>query len=180
MARVFIGLGSNLGDRMENLRAAFQMMSAFTEIVRVSSIYETEPVGNEDQPDFLNCAAEINSSLTPRKLLDELKTVEDKLGRARGEKWGPRTIDIDIIFYDDLVIDCDELQVPHPASHLRRFVLEPLCEISPDLIHPRLGVPLSLLLDKLTDTKSVKKSEILPHNFHSHQHSINIKKTAFS
>ncbi|MEQ9619366.1 MAG: 2-amino-4-hydroxy-6-hydroxymethyldihydropteridine diphosphokinase [Deltaproteobacteria bacterium] len=158
MARVFLGLGSNLGNRKENLREAVQMMSAFTEIVMVSSAYETEPVGNEEQPDFLNCAVEIKTSLPPRKLLAELKAVEDKLGRVRKEKWGPRTIDIDIIFYDNLVIDSDELNIPHPGSHLRRFVLEPLSEISPDFIHPALDVPLSQLLDKLEDSKSVRKA----------------------
>lgn len=158
MARVFLGLGSNLGDREENLREAVQMISTFTEIVRISSSYETEPVGNEEQPDFLNCALEIKTALPPGKLLAELKAVEDELGRVRGEKWGPRTIDIDIIFYDDLVIDSDELKIPHPGSHLRRFVLEPMCEISPDFTHPGFGVTLSLLLDKINDTKSVKKS----------------------
>ena len=158
MARVFLGLGSNLGDRNENLREAVQMMSTFTEIVMVSSTYETEPVGNEEQPDFLNCALEIKTALPPGKLLAELKTVEDKLGRVRREKWGARTIDIDIIFYGNLVIDSDELKIPHPGSHLRRFVLEPLCEIDPDVIHPEFGVPISVLLDKLQDSKSVKKS----------------------
>lgn len=158
MARVFLGLGSNLGDRKKNLREAIQIISSFTEIVKVSSCYETEPVGNEEQPEFLNCALEIKTELQPLELLDELEGVEGRMGRVREEKWGPRKIDIDIIFYDDFVIDCDELVIPHPGSHLRRFVLEPLSDINPDFIHPALGVPVSELLAKLEDSKSVKKA----------------------
>ncbi len=158
MPRVFIGIGSNIGHRIDNCRNALLEISGVGDIVRVSSVYETEPVGKENQPEFINCAGEIETPLSPLELLGRLKSIEDKLGRGRGEKWGPRTIDLDIIFYGDLVIDSEELTIPHPHAHLRRFVLEPMCEIAPTLIHPEFGVPLSELLDNLKDNKKVNKT----------------------
>ena len=157
MARVFVGIGSNLGDRVLNCKKALNGISAFAKIVGVSSVYETEPVGNEGQPDFINCTAEIETALPPLELLERLHSVEDKLERLRGERWGPRTIDIDIIFYDDLIIDTDELTIPHLSAHTRRFVLEPICEIDPWLVHPGFGVHVYKLLNDLEDTKQVVK-----------------------
>jgi 2-amino-4-hydroxy-6-hydroxymethyldihydropteridine diphosphokinase len=157
MARVFIGLGSNLGDKVLNCKKALNAISDFANIVSVSSVYKTEPVGNEDQPDFINCAAEIETVLPPLELLERLHSVEDKLERLRGEKWGPRTIDIDIIFYDDLIIDTDELTIPHLSAHTRRFVMEPICEIDPWLVHPGFRVHVYELLNDLEDTKRVVK-----------------------
>ena len=159
MNRVFIGIGSNLGDKIDNCRKAINEITAFAEIVNVSSLYETEPVGNEDQPNFINCAVEIKTDLSPHELLSHLNSVEDKLGRVRGEKWGPRVIDLDIIFYDDLVMKDDDLIIPHPRAHLRRFVLEPICEIAPDFIYPELEISILELLEKLGDSKMVIKLE---------------------
>ncbi|MCH7517497.1 MAG: 2-amino-4-hydroxy-6-hydroxymethyldihydropteridine diphosphokinase [Candidatus Dadabacteria bacterium] len=159
MQRVFIGIGSNLGDTIGNCKIALDEIENFAEIVRISSLYETEPVGNEDQPNFINSVVEINTDLSPHELLTHLKSIEDKLGRVRGEKWGPRVIDLDIIFYDDLVMKDDDLIIPHPRAHLRRFVLEPICEIAPDFIHPELETSILELLEKLGDSKMVIKLE---------------------
>ena len=159
MQRVFIGIGSNLGDTIGNCKIALDEIENFAEIVRISSLYETEPVGNEDQPNFINSVVEINTDLSPHELLTHLKSIEDKLGRVRGEKWGPRVIDLDIIFYDDLVMKYDDLIIPHPSAHLRRFVLEPICEIAPDFIHPELETSILELLEKLGDSKMVIKLE---------------------
>ncbi|MCH7949270.1 MAG: 2-amino-4-hydroxy-6-hydroxymethyldihydropteridine diphosphokinase [Candidatus Dadabacteria bacterium] len=159
MQRVFIGIGSNLGDTIGNCKIALEEIGNFAEIVRISSLYETEPVGNEDQPNFINCAVEINTDLSPHELLSHLNSVEDKLGRVRGEKWGPRVIDLDIIFYDGLVMKDDDLIIPHPRAHLRRFVLEPICEIARDFIHPELKISILELLEKLGDSKVVIKLE---------------------
>lgn len=157
MARVFIGIGSNIGERIENCRTALSEISKFGQIVKVSSAYETEPVGKTDQPDFINCAAEVETTLSPLELLARLKSIEDKLGRVREEEGGPRTIDLDILFYDDLVIDTEELQIPHLSTHVRRFVLDPLCEIEPGLIHPGFNTSVSELLNSLKDTMKVIK-----------------------
>jgi 2-amino-4-hydroxy-6-hydroxymethyldihydropteridine diphosphokinase len=157
MPRVFISIGSNLGDRVLNCKKALHEISAFAKVLRVSSAYETEPVGIENQPSFINCAAEIETALPPSDLLTRLHGVEKSLGRIRGEAWGPRIIDIDIIFYDDLIIDTEELTIPHLSAHARRFVLEPVCEIDPWVVHPGFGVRVYELLDKLEDAKKVEK-----------------------
>jgi 2-amino-4-hydroxy-6-hydroxymethyldihydropteridine diphosphokinase len=155
MPIAFIGIGSNLGSRIENCIKAVHEISNFASVLAVSSIYETEPVDKEDQPDFINCVIKIETALPPHGLLVSLESIESSLGRNREEKWGPRTIDLDIIFYDNLVIQTDELTIPHPRAHLRRFVLEPLCEIAPELVHPVLRVSVSKLLEELSDTKCV-------------------------
>lgn len=157
MPVAFIGIGSNLGNRVENCLNAVHEISGFIKISALSSIYETEPVGKEDQPDFVNCVIKIETDLSPSGLLVSLLSVEHKLGRKREEKWGPRIIDLDIILYDDLVIETEELAIPHPMMHLRGFVLVPLLEIAPDLTHPVLNVSLSKLLEELKDTKGVIK-----------------------
>jgi 2-amino-4-hydroxy-6-hydroxymethyldihydropteridine diphosphokinase len=157
MPVAFIGIGSNLGSRIENCNKALHEISNFARISAVSSIYETEPVGKEDQPDFINCVAKIETDLSPYRLLASLRSVENTLGRRRTEKWGPRIIDLDIIFYDGLLIESDELAIPHPRAHLRGFVLEPLCEIAPNFIHPVFKVSISTLLHELKDAKRVVK-----------------------
>lgn len=157
MPKVLISIGSNLGDRVHNCKKALNEISAFAKIMRVSSVYETEPVGNEDQPDFINCAAEIETALLPEELLKHLQEIEDKLGRIHGDRWGPRLIDIDIIFYDDLIIDSEELQIPHVSAHTRRFVLEPVTEIMPGKIHPVFGITVRELCENLEDGQPVKK-----------------------
>jgi len=158
MPRVIISLGSNLGDRVLNCKRALEEISGFAKILGVSSVYETEPVGYENQPYFINCAAEIETALSPLELFGRLRDVEEGLGRVRDERWGSRTIDLDIIFYDDLVIDTEELTIPHVSAHARRFVLEPICEINPMFVHPGFGVRVYMLLNSLDDEKKVVKA----------------------
>jgi 2-amino-4-hydroxy-6-hydroxymethyldihydropteridine diphosphokinase len=157
MSVAFIAIGSNLGKRIENCIRAVEAISDFAKITALSSIYETEPVDNEDQPDFINCVLEIETSLSPFDLLIFLQGIENALGRERIEKRGPRVIDLDIIFYNDLMIETEDLTIPHPRAHLRRFVLEPLCEIAPGFIHPSLKVSVCELLNNLRDMKRVVK-----------------------
>lgn len=155
MDNVFISLGSNIGDRIGYCRKAIESMREFSEIVEVSSLYETEPVGKEDQPNFINCAVQIRTELSPHQLLTKLNMIEETLGRVRDEKWGPRTIDLDIIFYNELVINDSDLTIPHPRAHLRRFVLDPIYEISPDYLHPMLNQTVSVLIKECKDKKQV-------------------------
>jgi 2-amino-4-hydroxy-6-hydroxymethyldihydropteridine diphosphokinase len=166
MANAYIGVGSNQGNRIEYCEKALRELSKFSIIGSLSSIYETEPVGVIDQPDFINGVVEIETGLEPYELLSGLLDIENKFGRKRIGTAGPRTIDLDLIFYDDLVVKDDILTIPHPRAHLRRFVLEPLCEIAPDLIHPILRVSLSKLFDDLEDNKRVNRlgdfSTIIP------------------
>ena len=141
MAVVYIGLGSNLGERRENIHQAIASLKAVDsiEIKKGSSLYETEPEGVEDQPHFLNCALEAETSLDSGDLLTVLKDVEKKMGRIRVRKWGPRVIDLDILLYEDLVMKETGLEIPHPLLHERLFVLAPLSEIAPAVVHPVLG-----------------------------------------
>jgi 2-amino-4-hydroxy-6-hydroxymethyldihydropteridine diphosphokinase len=138
----YIGLGSNLGDREASIREAARLIGAR----RLSTVAETEPWGNEQQPMFLNAVAEVETELDPRPLLDRLLEVERQLGRERdGVHWGPRTIDLDLLLYGDNVIDEPGLTVPHPFLRERRFVLEPLAELAPAALVPGLGTVAALL-----------------------------------
>ena len=144
MARVHIGLGSNLGDREAALRGALELLG--DDVVAVSSFRETDPIGYLDQPRFLNAAAAVETALEPRAVLDRLLEVERELGRTRdGPRFGPRTIDLDLLLYGDRVIDEPGLVVPHPRLAERRFALEPLAELDPDLVVPGLGRVSDLL-----------------------------------
>ena len=156
MFNVFIGIGSNLGKRTENCLAALESLSNFTIIKSVSSFYETQPVGNEDQPEFINAVAKVSTLLSPLNLLISLKGIENQMGRERTERWGPRTIDLDILLYEDFVLESQELTIPHKHLHKRRFVLEPLCEIEPWVEHPVLKQTASMLLKALEDEREVK------------------------
>jgi 2-amino-4-hydroxy-6-hydroxymethyldihydropteridine diphosphokinase len=142
MTRAYVGLGSNLGDREATIRQAAELIGA----KRLSTVIETEPWGYEQQPRFLNAVAEIDTPLEPRELLLQLLDVERVLGRERvGPKWGPRTIDLDLLVYGDRAIDEPGLQVPHPRLAERAFVLEPLAELAPDLEIPGFGTVRGLL-----------------------------------
>jgi 2-amino-4-hydroxy-6-hydroxymethyldihydropteridine diphosphokinase len=140
----YVGLGANLGDREATIRAAVAELPG---IVGVSTLRETDPVGVIDQPHFLNGVAALETELSPRELLDVLLTVERHLGRERRERWGPRTIDLDLLLYGDELIGEDGLTVPHPHLHERRFVLEPLAEIAPKLVIPGRGRVEDLLAE---------------------------------
>ena len=137
MPRIFVGLGSNLGDRERNLCEAVERLREIG-AVRLSTLRDTDPVGVVDQPNFLNAVAELSSELPARELLDRLLEIERELGRDRGkeERWGPRTIDLDLLLYGDEVIEEPGLTLPHPRLAERRFVLEPLHELAPDLVLP--------------------------------------------
>jgi 2-amino-4-hydroxy-6-hydroxymethyldihydropteridine diphosphokinase len=142
MALVHIGLGANLGDRERIVQAALDRLDSEDgiEVVRVSSLRETDPVGYTDQPRFLNGVAELETDLAPRELLERLLAVERDLGRVReGPRYGPRTIDLDLLLYGDAVVDEPGLRIPHPRMTERRFVLEPLAELEPDLVIPGRG-----------------------------------------
>jgi 2-amino-4-hydroxy-6-hydroxymethyldihydropteridine diphosphokinase len=146
----FIGIGSNLGDREANLRKAVELVSEEDgiHVVAVSEIRETEPAGPVEQGPFLNGAVRIETDLAPRELLERLLAVEQRLGRVRRERWGPRTIDLDLLLYGDDVVDEPSLTVPHPRLHERRFALEPLSDLAPSLEIPGKG-PISALLAEL-------------------------------
>jgi 2-amino-4-hydroxy-6-hydroxymethyldihydropteridine diphosphokinase len=146
----FVGIGSNLGDREANLRRAIELLSAEEgiEVVAVSELRETAPVGPVEQGPFLNGAVQLETSLGPRELLARLLAVENRLGRVRDERWGPRTIDLDLMLYGVETIEEPGLTVPHPRLHERRFALEPLVDLDPALEIPGLG-PISTLLAKL-------------------------------
>jgi 2-amino-4-hydroxy-6-hydroxymethyldihydropteridine diphosphokinase len=148
----FIALGANLGEREENIRAALRELDATpgTHVVRTSKLIENPAVGGpEGSPDFLNGVAEIQTTLGSHDLLHRLLEIERQLGRQRREKWEPRIIDLDLLLYGDKIISSDELIVPHPLLHTRRFVLEPLAEIAPELVHPTLNVRIADLLANL-------------------------------
>ncbi len=147
----YIGLGSNLGDRERTIRAALQMLGndGSIEVTRISDLQETAPLGQMDQPNYLNGVAEIRTKLGPQELLRRFKATEAALGRAPHAKWAARTIDLDLLLYGDRVIRENGLIVPHPDIHLRSFVLDGLCQLRPDLIHPLLGEPVSELSQRL-------------------------------
>jgi len=135
---VYLSLGSNLGDREGNLRSAIKQLGQLGEVVQVSSFYETEPVELTAQPWFVNCAVAVRTELMPKLFLAKMLAIEQGMGRRRTQPKGPRTIDIDILLFGNSVISAPQLQVPHPAMHQRRFVLEPLAEIAADVRHPVL------------------------------------------
>ncbi len=150
--RCLIALGSNLGDRLDNLRAgATQIIDApGIDVVAVSSLYETAPVGGpERQGPYLNAALAADTTLDAADLLALLHRIEASRERQRVEHWGPRTLDLDLLVHGDLVTDGDALQVPHPRMHQRRFVMVPVCDVAPDLVHPRLGRTMRDLLADL-------------------------------
>jgi 2-amino-4-hydroxy-6-hydroxymethyldihydropteridine diphosphokinase len=160
-ARVaLLGLGSNLGDRLTHMREAVRRLAGVphVEIERVSSLYETAPMGGPaDQGWFLNAVVAVRTRLSPDDLLQACRQIEHDLGRVRGERFGPRTMDMDVLLYADRIIQTAELTVPHPRLHERRFVLVPLVEVAPDLLHPTFGRSLSALLAALSAQDEVRR-----------------------
>ena len=158
MVNVFLLLGSNLGDRIQLLQQAINCIEAeITPVIKQSAVYETQSWGKTDSPDYLNQVILIQTELPAQIVLQKILNIEWKIGRVREEKWGPRLIDIDILFYGDALIDEPELQVPHPELHKRRFTLAPLAEIAPDFIHPTLNKNILQLKNELKDNLIVKK-----------------------
>ena len=150
MAIVYLGIGSNLGDRQANCAQAIEhLKDKGIKVTKVSSMHETEPWGLKEQPKFINMAAEAETSLSPEELLTALKDIEKTMGRKDALRWGPRIIDIDILFYDDIVISMEHLEIPHPLLHTRDFVLAPLSEIAADKMHPVLGKSIGQLKEEL-------------------------------
>ncbi|PKB78274.1 MAG: 2-amino-4-hydroxy-6-hydroxymethyldihydropteridine diphosphokinase [SAR202 cluster bacterium Io17-Chloro-G9] len=182
-ATVYLGLGSNLGCRKANLDRAVQGIREISgghpqtpvnslgarhavprseiqrgiRVIRASSVYETEPWGFTDQGRFLNQVLEAETTISPHDLLDEIKRLENEMGREAGTRYGPRVIDIDILLYGDQVVDGPELQIPHPRLHQRAFVLVPLVELAPDMLHPALGVSISDLFHQVDGKTGVKQ-----------------------
>ena len=157
MAEAYIALGSNLGDRLRTMREAVGRLRVHGTIEAVSSVYETEPVGVTDQPAFLNAVLRLRTELGPAALLATMLAIEVDLGRLRTTVNGPRTVDLDLLFYDDLSVDTAELVVPHPRLHERAFVLVPLVDIAPDLLHPAQSVRVSELLSMLGGPRGVER-----------------------
>ena len=149
MATAYIGIGSNLGNRHENCLRAIELLQRKQVIAtKLSSLYETEPWGMKDQPRFINMAIQIETSLEPSELLTVLKEIEKEIGREKSSKWEPRTIDLDILLFDDIILNEDNLTIPHPLMHERDFVLRPLCEIAPDIHHPLLKLSICELMQQ--------------------------------
>jgi 2-amino-4-hydroxy-6-hydroxymethyldihydropteridine diphosphokinase len=156
--RVYVGLGSNLGDRKANVREAMERLAKLpdTRIVKASSLYESEPLGDA-KTWFVNSALEIETELEPDELLKRTRAIEATMGRKRvkGKRWGSRVIDIDILLFDNQTVNKRTLKIPHPEMHKRRFVLLPLSELAPHVTHPHLGTTVSELLGGLKDPKKV-------------------------
>jgi 2-amino-4-hydroxy-6-hydroxymethyldihydropteridine diphosphokinase len=161
--KVFVGLGSNLGEREAMIRLALEDLSRLpeTQLVRASSLYDTEPAGEVDQPNFLNAVAQLETGLSARQLLWNLHLIEKRLGRVRTRRWGPRTMDLDLLLYGDQVIEDADLVVPHPELALRSFVLVPLLELDPLLVHPVTRETLLHLLSRLNTRPPVKRGSRL-------------------
>jgi 2-amino-4-hydroxy-6-hydroxymethyldihydropteridine diphosphokinase len=159
---VYLSLGSNVGDREAQLQDARAKLATVGRVVAESSFYETEPVEFTQQPWFLNCALALETSKTPQQLMAAILRIEEEMGRRRVRKKGPRSVDIDILLFDDTVLDSKELTIPHPAMHQRRFVLEPLAEIAPELLHPVLKKTIRELRDALPPGQAVRKLEPQP------------------
>jgi 2-amino-4-hydroxy-6-hydroxymethyldihydropteridine diphosphokinase len=152
--QVYLSLGTNLGDRLTNLRNALAALPPEVIVAAESKIYETPAWGFEDQPAFLNMAVRGETDLDPGPLLNHIKGLENRLGREPTFHWGPRLIDMDLLFYDDIILNTPQLAIPHPRLHERAFVLVPLADIAPDLLHPLIGRTIRQLLEGM-DTTSI-------------------------
>ena len=156
---VYLALGTNLGDRPGNLTRALQSLRACATVEQVSRCYETKPVGYEDQPDFLNLTCFVTTALSPLQLLQNLKDIEQKMGRRASVRNAPRPIDIDILFFDDLVVNSTELTIPHPRMNERAFVLVPLADIASEILHPILKLSVREMLERV-DRRGITNYEL--------------------
>ena len=161
MGKCHLHLGSNQGDRKVQLARAIQMIEeSIGPVLGSSAMYETDAWGNTDQEDFINIALEVEHYMTPNQLLKTVNKIEDQIGRVRLAKWGPRLIDIDIIFIEDIVVDTERLTIPHKLMHKRNFVLYPMVEIAPEFIHPVINERLSTILEDCEDETKVRRIEL--------------------
>jgi len=152
MSNVFISIGSNLGNKYQNITSAISKLKKLGKILKISSLYITSPLENENQPYFYNCVVEINTKLKPKELLKKIKEIEKNIGRKESKKrYQPRIIDLDILFYGKKIIKSKTLTIPHKKLHQRKFVLWPLAEIAPDFIHPVLKKTIKKIKDELRD-----------------------------
>lgn len=158
MNTAFLSVGSNMGDREGLLKKSIELLGSYPEVLieSVSSIYETDPVGFTDQPLFLNLAIKLKTSLSPQALLSKMQQVENDLDRKRVQKWGPRTIDLDILLYNSVSIQTEDLEIPHPRMLERAFVLIPLSEIAPDDVYPDKTISLHQVLCEQRDKEGVR------------------------
>jgi len=161
MSSIYLGLGSNLGDRFANLQRAVDALGQYLTITSISPVFATEPWGDPDQPSFFNICVAAVGNLPPHELLDRIKTIEHELGREPSRHWGPRLIDIDILFYDKLVLSDERLTIPHPCIAERAFVLAPLGVIIPDFRHPETGESVQEMLEKV-DLSGVERLFEMP------------------
>ncbi len=154
---VYIGIGSNIGDRRANCLRAIELLAEVGSVVRSSSLYYTEPIGYREQEDFINAAAAVDTDRSPTEVLSICRSIEDRLGRKRLVRWGPRTVDLDILLYGDRIINQAELVIPHPLMAARKFVLVPLAEIAAEAVHPVLKKNIGQLLGELKNSSTVIK-----------------------
>jgi 2-amino-4-hydroxy-6-hydroxymethyldihydropteridine diphosphokinase len=161
MSQIYLSLGTNLGDRRQNLQEAVRRLGAEMKVTAVSPVYETEPWGETDQPQFLNICLAATTTQEPRQLLTSLKQIEQDLGREESYRWGPRLIDIDIIFYDDVVVAEEGLNIPHARMAERVFVLAPLADIAPDRMDPTTGKTVVEMLNAIYRTDVYRQPDSL-------------------
>jgi 2-amino-4-hydroxy-6-hydroxymethyldihydropteridine diphosphokinase len=163
METIYLSLGTNMGNKAGNLKTAIRLISGLPVVIeQISSIYSTEPVGLKTQPDFYNICVRGSTQMTPFALLEAVKKIELEMGRVKQEKWGPRIIDIDILFYSNIIINHEVLTIPHPEIASRKFVLEPLSEIAPLFVHPGRGITIKeLLTDGVFTENAVRTGEAI-------------------
>ena len=153
----YIGIGSNMGNKTANCQTAVEYLAEAGRVIGVSSFYYTEPVGYKEQEDFINAVATLETNRSPAELLAICHAIEDRLGRRRTVRWGPRTVDLDILLFGDLVVSRPDLVIPHPLMAARKFVLAPFVEIAPLVMHPVLNKTMIQLLSELQNTHTVMK-----------------------